>query len=112
MATAEEVEDVLHGLVARLHGLDAGVRDRHAVDRTLSCHVPDLDLVYAARLVDGAVAGVTTRPQEPAQVRLSVGSDDLLALADGRLSLPAAWAAGRLRVEASLLDLLRLRTLL
>ena len=39
-------------------------------------------------------------------------SDDLIALLAGELSPPTAWATGRLKVEASVLDLLKLRTLL
>ena len=47
-----------------------------------------------------------------AQVRLAASSDDLVALVAGDLTLGAAWATGRLVVEASVLDLLRLRSLL
>ena len=53
------------------------------------------------------LTGVTDR-----QVRLAATSDDLVALVAGALTPPAAWATGRLTVEASVLDLLRLRALL
>ena len=47
-----------------------------------------------------------------AQVRLTVDSDDLVAMAYEELNPAKAWAAGRLKVEASVFDLLRLRRLL
>jgi hypothetical protein len=37
-------------------------------------------------------------------------SDDLIALTDGRLKLAAAWATGRLRINAGVRDLLKLRS--
>ena len=49
---------------------------------------------------------------EGAQIRLTVGSDDLLAVTRGELPISSAWAAGKLKIEASMLDLIRLRTLL
>jgi putative sterol carrier protein len=39
-------------------------------------------------------------------------SDDLVALTDGQLNVASAWATGRLRVDASIKDMLRLRALL
>ena len=39
-------------------------------------------------------------------------SKDFLRLVDGEVAPAVAWATGKLRVEASMLDLLRLRSLL
>ena len=47
-----------------------------------------------------------------AQIKLAVGSDDLLALVAGRLHFASAWAGGRVSVKASFGDLLKLRKLL
>ena len=112
MATRSEVDGALLGLAARLAQVDPGVREKHVLARSVSCAVPDLGVVYSARLDDAGLSGMTTEPVQDAQVRLRVDSDDLVALAEGRLGLPTAWATGRLRVEASVLDLLKLRTLL
>jgi hypothetical protein len=46
-----------------------------------------------------------------ADIRLTMSSDDLVALTDGRLSFGPAWASGRIKLEAGLRDLLRLRKL-
>jgi hypothetical protein len=45
-------------------------------------------------------------------VRLTVGSNDLLALTQRRLTVGSAFATGRLRIQASPLDLLRLSSFL
>jgi len=47
-----------------------------------------------------------------AHIRLTTRSDDLVALAADPGSFGRAWLSGRLKVNASLFDLLRLRRLL
>jgi putative sterol carrier protein len=39
-------------------------------------------------------------------------SDDLLALVDGRLKMASAWATGRVKIDAGIRDLLKLRSIL
>lgn len=112
MASVQEVEAALHGLAARLAAVDADLRAKHTVDRTLSCTVTDLGVVFVGRLCDDGLTDIRQDGDASAQVRLAAGSDDLIALTEGRLGLPSAWATGRLKVEASVLDLLKLRTLL
>ena len=116
MASLQECEAALQELAARLAAVDPDLRRRHAVDRTVSCHVPDLGVVFSVRLTDGRVVEADRRPEHDAggsaQVRLAATSDDLVALVTGALAPPVAWATGRLTVEASVLDLLRLRSLL
>lgn len=109
MASVRECEAAVSDLLNRLDQVDGDTRRRHAPDRTVSCCLVDLDLTYSARLHEGELIGLTTDPSPPAQVRLTVTSDDLVALANGDLTLGNAWSAGRLKVEASILDLLRLR---
>ena len=116
MASLQECEAALQVLAARFAAVDVDLRRKHAADRTVSCRVPDLGVVFSVRVTDGSVDDVSCRPEhdpaEPAQVRLAAASDDLVALVAGALTPPAAWATGRLTVEASVLDLLRLRALL
>lgn len=45
-------------------------------------------------------------------MRITVGAADLIALAADELNPAKAWATGRLKIEASFFDLLRLRKLL
>ncbi|MEX2290843.1 MAG: SCP2 sterol-binding domain-containing protein [Mycobacteriales bacterium] len=115
MATLQECVLALQGLAERLAAIDPDVRARHVVQRTLACRVPDLDVVFLATLDDDGISRLRCRDgadTEGAQVRLVADSDDLVALVEGELSAPAAWATGRLKVQASPLDLLKLRALL
>ncbi len=113
MATLEECQQAVDGLVERLSEVDPDVRRKYAVERTLACKVNDLAVVFLARFADdGTISELRTADEGRAQVGLTVSSDDLIALIEGRLGLPTAWATGRLRVDASVLDLLKLRALL
>ncbi len=86
------------------------------LDRSLSCRLTDLQQVVLGRLSAGAVRDLLAVPDGPevpkADIRLTMTSDDLLALTDGRLSFGPAWATGRVRLEAGLRDMLRLRKIL
>ncbi|MGY1802151.1 alkyl sulfatase C-terminal domain-containing protein [Blastococcus sp. SYSU D00922] len=86
------------------------------LDRSLSCRLTDLDEVVLGRLSAGAVRDLHVLPHGPAlpkaDIRLTMSSDDLVALTDGRLAFGPAWASGRVKLEAGLRDLLRLRKLL
>jgi hypothetical protein len=112
MATKKECEAALHSLAKRLDGVDGSLKKRHAPDRTLSCRIPDLDTTFSGRLSSGALLDIAERPIDGAQIRLTVSSDDLLAVMAGELRFSNAWAGGRLKIEASVLDMIRLRGLL
>ena len=115
MATQQECEAALRRVAASLTGGDGPDRSRHMVDRSVSCTVPDLALTFTGTLRDGVLTEMASTPAgtaAKAAIRLTVSSDDLVALTDGRLGFGSAWARGRLKVEASMGDLLRLRRLL
>lgn len=113
MATLEEARAALEQIAGRLTDLDPDELARHVVERTISCRVPDLDLVFLTRVHPGGLDGFEiVDSTNGAQVRLTVNSDDLVALAHDELGVAKAWASGRLKIEASLGDLLRLRKIL
>ena len=112
MASVDECEAALRDLAVLLAAVDADKRQQHAVDRTLSCWVSDLKVCFTARLGPAGLTDITRGGQHEGQIRLKVSSDDLVALTKGELGFPAAWATGRVKVDASIGDLLRLRTLL
>jgi len=86
------------------------------LDRSVSCRLTDLDEVVLGRLSSGAVRDLHVLPHGPdvpkADIRLTMTSDDLIAMTDGDLHFGKAWASGRIKLEAGLRDLLRLRKLL
>lgn len=112
MATLDQCRTALERLSERLARVGAEDRKQVSFDRTLSCHVPDLDTTFHGRLEDGHIVGITTGEAPKAQIRLTATSDDLVALTDGHLDFGRAWLGGRVKVEAGVRDLLKLRTML
>ncbi|MDQ0944473.1 SCP2 sterol-binding domain-containing protein [Streptomyces sp. V1I1] len=115
MATTEECRTALDKLSDNLAQADGDVRGAAALDRSLSCHIKDLDITFTGRLEDGRIAVADTFPGPPrdrAEIRLAMNGDDLVAMVNGDLNFAKAWASGRVRLEAGFRDLLRLRTLL
>ena len=115
MATKAEVQRQLEILMARLDGNQAGVRSAIPGRRLLRCEVPDLAAAWWAVVDQGHVSPPTEAAPgdgRPADITLRVASDDLVDLVEGRVSFLSAFSAGRVRVDANLLDLLRLRSLL
>ncbi|GGS70059.1 alkyl sulfatase C-terminal domain-containing protein [Streptomyces griseoviridis] len=115
MATIEECRAALEKLSENMRGTEGGVRAAAELDRSVSCHVTDLDVTFAGRMADGVIdvrETLTGPPREKADIRLTMTGDDLVALVGGELNFAKAWGSGRVRLEAGLRDLFRLRKLL
>lgn len=114
VATAEECRQALEDLSCRISEMDPSDRQAHLVDRAISCHVRDLGVTFVTQLGPHGATPVrqSNGSDGIAQVRFTTSSDDLIALAANPASFPSAWFSGRLKVEASIFDLLRLRRLL
>ncbi|MGW5739504.1 MULTISPECIES: SCP2 sterol-binding domain-containing protein [Streptomyces] len=115
MATIEECRTALDTLSDNLAGADDGVRGAAALDRSLSCRITDLDVTFTGRLQNGRIMVLDTLPgppREKAEIRLAMSGDDLVSMVDGELNFAKAWASGRVKLEAGLRDMLRLRSLL
>ncbi|SDJ24316.1 SCP-2 sterol transfer family protein [Frankineae bacterium MT45] len=116
MASIEECEAAFAKLAQLLGGMDEGQRRKVVLDRTVSAKIKDLDVMFAGALRDGGLHDVhrvapEPRQHDPAQIKLALSSDDLVKLTAGELNFAAAWATGRLKVDASVFDLLKLRSL-
>ena len=112
MATLEQCLAALDQILEPLASNPAAA----GLDRSLSCRLTDLDQVVLGRLDGGEVRDLHVVPDSEAlpkaDIRLTMTSDDLVAMTDGRLSFGPAWASGRVKLEAGFRDLLRLRKLL
>jgi predicted lipid carrier protein YhbT len=111
MATAEECRQALESLTGQIQEMDPADRAAYLVDRVISCKVSDLGVTFVTRLGPDGASPVTVAngSDGQAQVKFTTKSDDLLALAENPGSIGRAWLTGRLKVEASIFDLLRLR---
>ncbi|WP_405932748.1 SCP2 sterol-binding domain-containing protein [Streptomyces sp. NBC_00827] len=115
MATIEECRTALEKLSDNMASAEGDVRTAAALDRSLSCRITDLDITFVGRLQDGRIKVLDTlqgSPAEKAQIRLTMSGDDLFAMVNGELNFAKAWGSGRVKLEAGLRDLFRLRTLL
>ncbi|MFF1698657.1 SCP2 sterol-binding domain-containing protein [Streptomyces sp. NPDC058257] len=115
MATIEECRTALDKLSDNLAGAEGGARSAAALDRSLSCRITDLDVTFTGRLENGRIRVLDTHagaPHTKAEIRLAMSGDDLVAMVDGDLNFAKAWASGRVKLEAGLRDMLRLRSLL
>jgi hypothetical protein len=113
LASKAEVERQLAALMARLDGNESDVRSAVPTRKVLRCLVPDLNTAWYSVVENGRVSPPSeTSPDGPADITLRVGSDDLVDLVQGRVSFLSAFSSGRVRVDASIVDLLRLRRLL
>ncbi|MEU3018501.1 MULTISPECIES: SCP2 sterol-binding domain-containing protein [unclassified Nocardiopsis] len=91
-------------------------RRAHIRERTVRVVVPDLETAFDMRLTVDGLSDVTARGLDERsgtpQVRVTVSSGDLVALAEDRLEPAVALLTRRLKVDATLSDMLRLRRVL
>jgi predicted lipid carrier protein YhbT len=110
VATAQECQEALETLAARTAARDNADLGAGG-DRSLSCTVRDLDVVFGGSFKNGQLVDVHQVDNPPADIRFELTSDDLLALVDGRLNVTSAWATGRIKLHAGVRDLMRLRSM-
>jgi predicted lipid carrier protein YhbT len=113
MASVEQCRVALDDLIAALASVDPALRAKHVPERTVACRVEDHDITFVGRLDEDGVHDLAASSDGDAgvDVRVSMGSDELVALAEGRDDFLHAWLRGRIQVSASMRDLLRLRSL-
>ena len=114
MATAEECRKALEALLGRIADMNPEDRAAHFPERTVSARVPDLGLLFLSRLGPHGADPITEAApgSKPAQIRFTAKSDDLVWIAEDPKRFAQGWLTGRLKVEASFLDLLQLRKFL
>lgn len=113
MATLHQCRCIVDEMAAKYNATDPVVRKKHIPNRTIELTILDLDACFRGRTVDGELIDIVETHVGPKpNVRLVMSSDDLVGLTTGEIKFAAAWATGRVRLDASLRDLLRLRALL
>jgi alkyl sulfatase BDS1-like metallo-beta-lactamase superfamily hydrolase len=110
MASVEDCERAFHGLAARLADADPSARQKASLDRSLTCTLRDLDVTFAGQLRDGQLLDIRKVEKADGQVRMTMTSDDLLKLVNGELAMGSAWATGRVKIDANVFDLIKLRS--
>jgi hypothetical protein len=115
VATKRQVERKLRELIELTDGTSPEAKESLAETlpeaRIIELLIPDLPATYWTELSDGRMRGLHSGQADQADIRVRVGSDDLVELLDGKRSLFSSYLAGHVKIEASLSDLLRLRRL-
>lgn len=112
MATVEECEKALHELATTL--ADRKSSESRPFDRVLACTVKDLETTFIGDLSEGRLNNIrqtSSNERAAAQIKLTMTSDDLIKLVAGEINVAAAWATKRIKVEAGMRDMLRLRSM-
>ena len=114
MASVEECREALQALTGRLAEMSPGDRASYFGERSMSCQVTDLGVTFVTRFTNhGAEPVIEAKPGDPpADIRLTASSDDVISLAATPANIARMWIAGRVKVQASMRDLLALRKLL
>ncbi|MFF3670328.1 SCP2 sterol-binding domain-containing protein [Microtetraspora malaysiensis] len=115
MATVEECRAALEKLVEQFDEISDEDRARHVVERRLTCHISDLGMTFYGRIHRSGLDPFTDAPPQdgrPSEVKITIASSDLISMVNGELDMGRALFGGRVKIDASLGDLLRLRKLL
>lgn len=113
MNSAEQCREALQKLANRVSEMSPADREAYFGNRSISVTIPDLGVTYATRLGTGDEPVREVGPDDPpADIRLTANSDEVVSLAESPMNIARAWVAGRVKIEASMKDLFRLRRLL
>ena len=113
MKSAEECREALQKLASRLSELSPADREAYFGNQTMSVTIPDLGVTFATKLDSGHDPVREIGPGDPpADIRLTANSDEVVSLAESPMNIARAWVAGRVKIDASMKDLFRLRRLL
>jgi hypothetical protein len=113
MHTAQECQEALQKLAGRLAELKPEERQEYFGDRTMSVTVSDLGVTFVTRLGKGDDPVRVAGPDEPkADMRLTATSDLVMSLSQQPMNVARAWVTGKVKIEAGMKDLMRLRRLL
>ncbi|MDP9092539.1 MAG: SCP2 sterol-binding domain-containing protein [Actinomycetota bacterium] len=111
MASVADCEQALHTLAARLAGADPATKKKAALDRSMTCTLRDLGVTFSGQLHEGELLNLHQVEHADGQIKMTMTSDDLIKLVAGELNVGSAFATGRIKIDASVFDLLKLRSI-
>jgi hypothetical protein len=111
--TAQECQEALQKLAGRLSELSEAERQEYFGDRSMSVTVSDLGVTFMTVLGGGNDPVREAGPGDPqADIRLTTNSDQVIALTEQPMNIARAWMSRKVKIDASMKDLIRLRRLL
>jgi len=112
VVAAEAVAEAIDGFLSRLEGLDEATRAWLPAERTIVAHCTDARLRRVVRWRDGTIEDLDETEVRLVDITVTADSSTILGLADGTLAFADAYLTRRLRIDASITDLLLLRAAL
>ena len=115
MATKREVHEKLRELIGRLDAAGGDVQGTLAENlperKVIDVYVTDLDEHFWTEMAGGKMGELRDGRPATTDIGVRLSSDALIDLVDGRTSLFSQYLSGKVRIDASVGDLLRLRKL-
>ncbi|HEU5129417.1 MAG TPA: SCP2 sterol-binding domain-containing protein [Glycomyces sp.] len=109
MATVDECRNVLEKLAGKVAKKSGDFDGLDGFDRTVAFDITDLDTSFNAKVAEGKLTNLLDGDNADAEVRVSIASDDLIALSKKELKPAKAFLTGKIKVKASVKDLAKLR---
>jgi hypothetical protein len=114
MASTRQVEAKLKELIRRLDSNDEGAETLSRTlpeSRIIEVAVTDLGETFWTELADGHMGRLKRGDSPGGDIRVTASSDELVAMVEGKRSLFSSYLGGKVKIEASFADLMRLRKL-
>jgi len=115
MSTKKQVRAKLQEMIDRLdqagEEAQANLARTLTSSRTIQIDVTDLEVSYWTELSEGRMSELEEGEAPDVDIRMRAKSDDLVAMIDGEVGMMSSFMSGRVRVDASISDLLALRKL-
>ena len=108
MATQERVLEILEAMKERLD--DPAMRQRMGTfTKSVQFDLTDLDVSYVMEVEEGQVISLEEATVDSPDIQVTSDSDVLVGIATGEVNTMAAFMSGKLQVNASFPDLLKLQ---
>ena len=108
MATQERVLEILEAMKERLD--DPAMRQRMGTfTKSVQFDLTDLDVFYVMEVEEGQVISLEEATVDSPDIQVTSDSDVLVGIATGEVNTMSAFMSGKLQVNASFPDLLKLQ---
>ncbi|MCD0446935.1 SCP2 sterol-binding domain-containing protein [Glycomyces sp. A-F 0318] len=112
MATIDECRTALEQFAANLAENPKTVKKLTGFQRSLAADITDHGVSFNGEFDRGRLTGITDGDNPDADIRMVVGSDDLVKLVAGELDFKKAFMAGQVKIKAKPMDLMKLNGVL
>ncbi|MFB9660042.1 SCP2 sterol-binding domain-containing protein [Glycomyces mayteni] len=112
MATIDECRTALEQFAENLASNPKTVKKLTGFQRSLAADIKDLSVSFNGRFDGGKLVDIVDGDNPDAEIRMIVGSDDLLKLVAGELDFMKAFTGGQVKIKAPMMDLMKLRQVL